>query len=480
MVELVKGNKSIWILIGLVLLKIVLSIPFITLNPIDLDEPFSIFHSQNSLSGLFQIFQTENNPPAHFILLHFWEQLFGIGPISVRSLSLIFSILTILVLWKIGMKFFNEKSALIVCLLFIFSDFHHYHGIEARTYSLLALEFTILIYLLLSIIINTKSFNLKSAVLLGFINVLLFYTHYIAPLIFLGEIILVLFFIKRLNWKIILLTLVVFCIGIFPWVNVLLGRVNSVKSTGTWLSQAQYTELYGLINKFFNDKWAFFSLVLIVGGIIILKRSKVFSLLKNKWEHILILLTLFFVPYLSAFILSRFGVVEIFYDRYLYFLTIPLYFVVSIFFQPTDKIITYSLSLFIAIYLLRFDFKPNNNRDGNEIAAFVKKSNVESIIIAPDYYDLTFLYHYDQNLFKDISIRQNKEQYGIYAIKNIGTLDSLQFKESVAVVDADFEFVNPGQSVKKWFLDNNYDLKSMTNFKGNYKVYLFDKKESIE
>lgn len=113
-------NQARWILGVLVLIKLSIGLLFISHHSVDLDEPFSIFHAQNNLGDLFGIFKNENNPPLHFLLLHFWEQAFGISPFAVRSLSLIFSILTVVVIWKIGTKFFSQQIALFTCLFFIF------------------------------------------------------------------------------------------------------------------------------------------------------------------------------------------------------------------------------------------------------------------------------------------------------------------------------------------------------------------------
>jgi hypothetical protein len=59
-----KKNYLIFILI---LIKTCISLPFINSNPIDLDEPFSIFNAQLDLNELFQLFKHENNPPLHYL-----------------------------------------------------------------------------------------------------------------------------------------------------------------------------------------------------------------------------------------------------------------------------------------------------------------------------------------------------------------------------------------------------------------------------
>ena len=97
-------TKNKWIVMGLMLVHFIVCFLYIDSFPIALDEPFSIFHSQKSLPDLWEVFKNENNPPLHFILLHFWIKWFGTTAMAVRSLSLVFSVLTIPALFKLGKK----------------------------------------------------------------------------------------------------------------------------------------------------------------------------------------------------------------------------------------------------------------------------------------------------------------------------------------------------------------------------------------
>ena len=108
------------IILGLICLQLLICLPFIDSYPVDLDEPFTIFWSQQDLDEMLTMFRNENNPPLHFFLLHFWIKIFGIGPVAVRSLSLIFSVLTIPVLFKLGKKVKHQNLGFLVCLFFIF------------------------------------------------------------------------------------------------------------------------------------------------------------------------------------------------------------------------------------------------------------------------------------------------------------------------------------------------------------------------
>ena len=468
-------RKSLLIVFALILLKLVISIPFLTFQPIDLDEPFSIYHAQKSLPHLISIFKTENNPPLHFILLHFWEQLFGIGALSVRSLSLLFSLLTIPILWKIATQFINFKAAILLCLLFIFSDYHHYHGLEARTYSLLVFEYSLLLYFLMKILLSTSKTKSKYYVMVGFLNALLFYTHYIFPFIVLSEIGLILVFYRNVDWKKLGFTAVIFVSLCLPWIPIMLRRVDSIQTSGTWVSTAQFSELYGFINKFFNDRWVFLTLILISVGLFLFYKHRFITFLSENKKAVIILVILFIIPFIGTFILSKYGGIHLFLDRYLFFLTIPLFTLCTIVFSQNGKVFQYSALIFTLIFILRFDLKIDNHRDGDKLAKYVRSTGIKTIVIAPDYYDLTFMYHYNQNLFKDEYLRINELKNGIYPLINEQTLEQLESKRQLVVIDADYSFSHPTDTSLEW-IKRNFTLNSQRIFKGNYSVSVYSKK----
>jgi len=112
--ELVREIKDYKIIIGLIALQLLVTLPFISSAPISIDEPFSIFYAQQDIEDMMGVFMNENNPPLHFVLLHYWINLFGISPGSVRSLSLLFSVLTIPILFQFGKKILNKKFSILL------------------------------------------------------------------------------------------------------------------------------------------------------------------------------------------------------------------------------------------------------------------------------------------------------------------------------------------------------------------------------
>ena len=71
------------IILGLIILQLAICLPMLNQFPIALDEPFSIFHSQQPIQEFWKIFEQGNNPPLHFLLLHVWIKLYGISAFAV-------------------------------------------------------------------------------------------------------------------------------------------------------------------------------------------------------------------------------------------------------------------------------------------------------------------------------------------------------------------------------------------------------------
>lgn len=185
-------------------------------------------------------FATEDpkHTPLYFVLTHFWVNIFGSSAIAIRSVSAIFSVLTLPVAYWFCIELFESSFiAAVATLLIAVSPFHILYAQEARMYSLHIL--TILLssgFLLRAIRRQTKRdwFVYTVTVLLGL------YTHLIFGFVAVTHGIYVVVNYGIRNKKILinylqstLLALLVFS----PWLFLILSRINKVAETVSWINE---------------------------------------------------------------------------------------------------------------------------------------------------------------------------------------------------------------------------------------------------
>jgi uncharacterized membrane protein len=463
------------IIFCLMLLQLAVCIPFISSFPIDLDEPFSIFYAQQDIPEMMEMFKNENNPPLHFVLLHYWTNLFGIGPVSVRSLSLLFSLLTIPVLFKFSKRILNKKFALLVLGFFIFSTFNHYHALEARVYSLLVL-LVVLIINDLHLFLFVKN---KAVWRLALWNTLLLYAHYLAPFIIGIEFLLLLLFYTELNIKKIWqfgLSGIISIILYVPGLLVFLERLGHFSDKGTWVPDPHITELYGNIIRFLNFNISFFILLGLVLVFAFINRGKLKSILKNELfnrDYKFVFLA-FLLPYLGMYIVSV-AFQPIFLDRYLLFTTPFLYlsFVIIIKLVLADFKKWYFLGLFVIPMMASCYYIPQTNREGDIMAGYIKSNISETgqILICPPFYDKTFLYHYNQTSFSNYSEKaQELKNNRIQPIYSFPDIELDEECDQVFYIDANAIFLYPDNNILQ-DLDKNALFVKSEVFKGDYAIY---------
>ncbi len=108
-----------------------------------LDEFFSVSISQRGLFDLLRmVVKTDAHPPLYYLMLKFWL-LFSQSEAWVRLLSVIFSTLSILLMYYLVAELYQDKRAgLLGAAILAFSPFQIWYAQEARMYA--ALTFFIL------------------------------------------------------------------------------------------------------------------------------------------------------------------------------------------------------------------------------------------------------------------------------------------------------------------------------------------------
>ncbi len=104
-----------------------------------LDEGFSVLAARRPLLDVIKyVFRLDLHPPLYYVLLHFWIVRFGDSEIVMRTLSAIFGILSIPLVYRLGRDLMDRKTAVLAAFLTAISVYHIYFAQEVRGYSLFA------------------------------------------------------------------------------------------------------------------------------------------------------------------------------------------------------------------------------------------------------------------------------------------------------------------------------------------------------
>lgn len=475
MLSNIKVSNRLIILI-LVVLNISIKLIFAGYSQVAIDEPFTLYWSQAPLSELINFLLTGNNPPLHSVFMHFWSQLFGIGPFAARFPSVVFSALAVIFVFKTGAKYFNRSTGVIASLLFTFSNLNMLHAHNARAYSLFMLLSIASLYFFFSLTDNTK--NKKYILYLTITNLLLIYAHYFGFWVLFFETVIVILVPKfrKASLKSFLLSSLVLLIGYAPVLKIFISRFLISAGEGTWVPQPNFQSLYFMLANFCNQPvTAVFFILAIVGFPIFMRLSKQKMNLHGR------LLTLFFWGlYLIMFAVSL--KVPMFLPQYLIYITPAFYLFIGIIVFHIGivrpKVGLIAGGVLVVLMLSTFNIKEGHDRKPKEMVEYVKslKKDDSCVFIVPPWHDLNFTYHYSPEIFSDfgnVQIRLANEN--IYPVYNATEFKPgiLENSSSVIYIDAGHGITDPDNSVMNALVYKFIEPKQQSDFK-HYKVYYFE------
>lgn len=466
--------------LAFLILNLVLKGLFLGSNSLGGDEPFSVYHSQQSLSNLLAIFQNENNPPLHFILLHYWIKFFGISEISVRIPSLIFSALTALFVYRIGLRFFNLRVAIYASILFLFSTYQVTFAHEARAYALMGLLTAASMYYYMEIVISKNRSNWNMCWFL-LANTLLIYTHFFGFFVLFLQFFFILFQRNLLKefYRFLILFVGVMLVTYSPYLWTILGRFTHSTQGGTWLTPPSgISEFYEMLRAFSNAPvTAVFTIAALVIGLIllILKRKQNPNRLATR-----LVVCWFYIPFVFMFVISFW--IPMFLDRYLMFIAIGFCVLVAlsadfIIQKPTFQFIIPS---FICLLFI-VSVKPNksNKREVRETVELVKSLENDStlVLVAPIHFSLNFIYYYDRPLFQTADnkvVLDGLSKNSLHCINSLGNLDYRSWKR-IVLVDAASNFSAPNNNILNT-LNAEYTQTNKQHIEEIFDIYVFERR----
>jgi len=396
------------------------------------------------------------NPPLYETLIFIWAKLFGVSELSARLPSMIFGVISILVILYYGPKILGIKPALLLAALLSISWQAIRYSHEARAYSLLILLSAILVLHSAKLVLAQKQEMISKRmvslnILLGF---LLCYTHYFGAILYFSNTIILFFYLKKSRQKIMVAGVCSMLLFV-PW---LVTNLINITANTDWITQKSFFDSLEMLGKnSFYNQYLYFLVMLFVLLIFLVSIRKSSNLLNSVGFSGLVLT----VAMLTVFCANL--VTPIIVPRYLLTFLPYTYFIVAMAFSETitlkndfgKTIVKYAQNILsIALLLIMLVLTIENSKDfkkadwKNTAASIQKIENVELIYC---YGRPLNYYHY---------LRQN----GLISLKNVVKVSPISkqiFKHPAPGKVSVFwcsENMNVHDAIKDSLIKNNYIL----------------------
>jgi mannosyltransferase len=132
------------IVVGIMPLAILLTFLFLGQKSLWWDEAFTVQVARMDWGNMWHILsQYEANQGLYYILLHLWMNLVGQSEFALRSISVIFALVTVVLVYIIGNKLFGSRVGIIAALLITINSLFIAFAQEVRAYELALLLSTL-------------------------------------------------------------------------------------------------------------------------------------------------------------------------------------------------------------------------------------------------------------------------------------------------------------------------------------------------
>jgi hypothetical protein len=121
-------------IVGFALLAI--AFRFVTRSPLWLDEALTVNIAKLPLGRIPGALRHDGHPPLYYVLLHGWMILFGQGNLAVRSLSGVFGLALIPLMWIAGGRLAGRRGAVAGVVVVALSPYAIRYSTETRMYAM--------------------------------------------------------------------------------------------------------------------------------------------------------------------------------------------------------------------------------------------------------------------------------------------------------------------------------------------------------
>jgi len=282
-----------------------------------LDEVYSIAFARDWSLMWEKTMQDGGNMWFYYLLLHWWIKI-GDTEFVVRSLSAIFAVSTVPIVYQLGARLFDARVGLIAALLLSINPFFIEYAQEARGYSLLVL-------------LAAASSNFFAGAMerpslansLGYIlsSVMTIWVHYFGLLVLIAQAVSLLFYrSSKAPWKWFSASAaIIIALSLLPILVALVLFPSETINAVTWIPRPGLKDIYRLFLLFFSGGsptllilYSGLFIVAIAAGVAAFRKS---GLRLDAWRYAFLALWLW-VPIAASYLFSIF-VQPVFWPRYL-------------------------------------------------------------------------------------------------------------------------------------------------------------------
>jgi uncharacterized membrane protein len=154
---------------------------FWTRSDLWLDEALTVNIARLPLHRIPGALRRDGAPPLYYVLLHFWTAIFGTSDLAVRSLSGVFGVAALPLMWLAGRRIGGPSRGAVTgfaaVVLLASSPFAVRYATETRMYSLVVV-LVLVGYLALDQALDATTIRWGPLVTVALMTALLLYTHY--------------------------------------------------------------------------------------------------------------------------------------------------------------------------------------------------------------------------------------------------------------------------------------------------------------
>ena len=113
------------------------------------DEGWAVNLAVKPIWEIITTVARDTSPPFYYLAQHTWMKVFGTSEISIRSLSFLFFLTTVLTVYLIGKHWWDKKTGFWAASLTFFNPFLFIYAFEGRMYAALLMTSTLSVYFFL-------------------------------------------------------------------------------------------------------------------------------------------------------------------------------------------------------------------------------------------------------------------------------------------------------------------------------------------